>query len=437
MNTLKNNRIFQRIICHRIFINLADSLFYIVLMWVLYDLTNNSFYTAIGGFMFSLSDVLNFFAGPLIDRSDKEKLLVIASGTAFFVIAGLFFCSFADTVPIWIFIFSIPLFNLMSRITYSVHNVIIPSVVSKEELVSANSILSVTNTGIDLLFNAVSGILLVVLSLQEVFFINSTVNLLALLVAFITFRHAVLLRKQTISQNLQNKQQISPAVSITANKKEHQFQNFLISYQKDLKNRLTFIKNQTVLSLIIPLVGLNLLYAMMLVNLPEFSSKIFGSAIGYGFVLTFFAVGSISGSIASNFLLKRFSVGKLIPVLFLYGGVSWILMTVFIKSLPLIGVLFMVAAMNALGIINIIFGTLFQQLPPENMIGRVNTVNLSFMAVAALIGSLLGGFVAQTSDVLFSFTLCGLGYLIISFMMQMNRFVRNLPKMNKINEKTL
>lgn len=165
MNTLKNNRIFQRIICHRIFINLADSLFYIVLMWVLYDLTNNSFYPAIGGFMFSLSDVLNFFAGPLIDRSDKEKLLVIASGTAFFVIAGLFFCSFADTVPIWIFIFSIPLFNLMSRITYSVHNVIIPSVVSKEELVSANSILSVTNTGIDLLFNAVSGILLVVLSL--------------------------------------------------------------------------------------------------------------------------------------------------------------------------------------------------------------------------------------------------------------------------------
>lgn len=231
MNTLKNNRIFHRIICHRIFINLADSLFYIVLMWVLYDLTNNSFYTAIGGFMFSLSDVLNFFSGPLIDRSDKEKLLVIASGTAFLVIAGLFFCSFADTVPIWIFIFSIPLFNLMSRITYSVHNVIIPSVVSKDELVSANSILSVTNTGIDLLFNAVSGILLVVLSLQEVFFINSTVNLLALLVALITFRHAVLLRKQTVGQN-------SPDDFITANKKEHHFQDFLIFYQKDLKKRI-------------------------------------------------------------------------------------------------------------------------------------------------------------------------------------------------------
>lgn len=43
MNKLKKNKAFCKIISHRIFINLGDSLFYIILMWVLYDLTKTPF----------------------------------------------------------------------------------------------------------------------------------------------------------------------------------------------------------------------------------------------------------------------------------------------------------------------------------------------------------------------------------------------------------
>lgn len=390
MNKLNKNKAFCKIISHRIFINLGDSLFYIVLMWILYDLTKSSFYTAIGGFMFSLSDVLNFFVGPIIDRSNKEKLLAFTSGTAFLVIAGLCFFSLGDMLNVWILVFSIPLFNLMSRITYSIHNVVVPAIVRKDELVTANSILSMTNTGIDLLFNAISGVFLVVLSTQEILLINSTINLLALLVALLILRSAMLDRKQPVEMEKRPK--------VKADERKADLKEYWSSYLKDLKTGLMFIRNRTILSLIIPLVGLNLLYAIMLVNLPAFSSEVFGSAIGYGLVLTFFSVGSISGSMISSFLVKHFAVGKLISILFLYGGTSWILMTLFVKQISVVGVIFMIAAMNALGVTNIIFGTVFQQLPPENMIGRVNTVNLSLMAVAALLGSLLGGIITQISD---------------------------------------
>lgn len=408
---------------------MGDSLFYIVLMWILYDLTKNSFYTAIGGFMFSLSDVLNFFVGPIIDRSNKETLLAFTSGTAFLVIAGLCFFSLGDMLNIWILVFSIPLFNLMSRITYSIHNVVVPAIVRKDELVTANSILSMTNTGIDLLFNAISGVLLVVLSTQEILLINSTINLLAFLAALLILRSARLARKQPLEMENQFK--------VKAEGRNADLKEYWSSYLRDLKSGLMFIRNKTILSLIIPLVGLNLLYAIMLVNLPAFSSEVFGSAIGYGLVLTFFAVGSISGSMISSFLVKHFAVGKLIPVLFLYGGTSWILMTLFIKQISVVGVIFMIAAMNALGVTNIIFGTVFQQLPPENMIGRVNTVNLSLMAVASLLGSLLGGIITQISDSMFPFFLCGLGYLLIAFVMGINKLVRSLPFMNEIDEKML
>lgn len=419
---LRKNRNFQRTIYHRVFINLGDSIFYIVLMWMLYDLTKKSLYTSIGGFMFSLSDVLNFFIGPMIDRFNKRRLLTMSSGIQFFIVTGLYFLSVNGGLSVSVLVFSIPFFNLMSRMTYSIHNVIIPSIVEKNELVRANSILSMTSTGIDLLFNAISGVLLVLLSLQNIFFINSTINLIAFLIAVIAFR------------NFSSK---SSQSEINAEGKTLSLKEVLQYYREDLKNGLLFVRNRTILSLIIPLVGLNLLYAMMVVNLPEFSSEIYGSAIGYGFTLTLFAAGSISGTALSSRFMKHFSVGKSLPVLFLYGGTSWVLMAFVVEKITFVGGLFIITASSALGMINIVFGTIFQQLPPRQMIGRVNTVNLSLMAVASLVGSLLGGVIGQLSNSVLPFSICGLGYLMIAVAMRVNKHIYGLPKVSDMNERTL
>src|SRR5699024_6395954 len=138
----------------------------------------------------------------------------------------------------------------------------------------------------------------------------------------------------------------------------------------DLKKGMAFITNKTILSLMIPLIGLSLFYAVMLVNLPVLSDRIFGSAMGYGFMLTLLAVGSMSGAAFSRHLTKRFTLGKLFPLLFLWGVASWILAAFLIHSAPLLGMAFLVSASTALGAVNIIFGTIFQQIPPENMIAR-------------------------------------------------------------------
>lgn len=71
------------------------------------------------------------------------------------------------------------------------------------------------------------------------------------------------------------------------------------------------------------------------------------------------------------------------------------------------------------------------------MIGRVNTVNLSLMAVAALFGSLLGGVFTKISDCILSFTLCGVVYLLMALFMKINDSVRKLPQMSELNEKIL
>lgn len=418
---LRENRLFCKIICHRVFINLGDSLFYIVLMWVLYDLTKDPFYTSIGGFMFSLSDVLNFFCGPMIDRASKGRLLAAASGVQCFVAAVL--CLFAANgmLSVSVLVCSIPVFNLMSRMTYSIHNAMVPDVMAEEMLVSANSILSMTGTGIDLLFNAVTGVLLAVLNLRAIFLVNSLIDLAALVTAL------------AVGRALAMKKDRAAKTSGT----QSSFRTFLRDYGDDLKKGLMFVRRPVILSLIVPLVGLNLLYAMMMVHLPVFAAEMFGSAAGYGLTLTLFAAGSISGAAVSSRLMKCFAVGKILPVLFLYGGASWVLMACFVEPLPLLGAILIVTASSALGIINIVFGTLFQQLPPKQMIGRVQTVNLSLMAVASLLGSLLGGIIAQASNAIFPFLICGAGYLLIAVTMRADSRVRDLPKMSDISERTL
>ena len=115
----------------------------------------------------------------------------------------------------------------------------------------------------------------------------------------------------------------------------------------------------------IPLIGLSLFYAVMLVNLPVLSDRIFGSAMGYGFMLTLLAVGSMSGAAFSRHLTKRFTLGKLFPLLFLWGGASWILAAFLIHSVPLLGMAFLVSASTALGALILFSEQFFSKFRPK------------------------------------------------------------------------
>ena len=370
--------VFCTMICHRVTINLGDSLFYIVLMWLLYDLTKDPFYTGMGGFMFSMADALNFFCGPVIDRCSKRWLLLITSAVQFFVLFGLYCLSANGTVHVPLLLLSIPVFDLMSKMTYSIHNTLIPILVKKEEWMTANTVLSITNTGIDLMFSAVAGVVLALFYLKTIFMVNSLINLAALVTAMFLFRKLSSKREFTDNET---------RTSVPSLKEVWK------GYREDLKSGIILVKNKTILSL--------------------------------------------AGALLSGQLTKHFRLGRLCPQLFVLGGVSWIFMSLFIESAPLLGAFFLVIASGSLGAVNIIFGTLFQQIPPQDMIARVNTVNLSLIAIASLCGSLLGGVIVKFSADFILFLLCGVGYLLIGWIMRVNTRTKMLPTIDKVQQNIL
>lgn len=378
INFFRKNPFFGTMICHRVTINLGDSLFYIVLMWLLYDLTKDPFYTGMGGFMFSMADALNFFCGPIIDRCSKRWLLLITSAVQFFVLLGLYCLSANGTVHVPLLLLSIPVFDLMSKMTYSIHNTLIPILVKKEEWMTANTVLSITNTGIDLMFSAVAGVVLALFYLKTIFMVNSLINLAALVTAMFLFRKLSSKREFTDNET---------RASVPS------LEEVWKGYREDLKSGIILVKNKTILSL--------------------------------------------AGALLSGQLTKHFRLGRLFPQLFVLGGVSWIFMSLFIESAPLLGAFFLVIASGSLGAVNIIFVTLFQQIPSQDMIARVNTVNLSLIAIASLCGSLLGGVIAKFSADFIPFLLCGVGYLLIGWIMRVNTRTKMLPTIDKVQQNIL
>ncbi|MBG9366838.1 hypothetical protein [Streptococcus sp. NLN64] len=66
------NSDFRRLFMGRLFLNLGDSLVYMICMWYLYQVTQDSFYTGVASVLFSLPVLLGMFWGPIVDRRDQR-----------------------------------------------------------------------------------------------------------------------------------------------------------------------------------------------------------------------------------------------------------------------------------------------------------------------------------------------------------------------------
>ncbi|KPN96719.1 MFS transporter [Lysinibacillus sp. ZYM-1] len=359
------NKNFSNLLFGRVFVNMGDSLYFITIMWLVFELTRNTLFTGIAGALFMLPEVFSFFYGPIIDRCNKKRFLIIFTllQALLMLILYLLYSSGGDTV-VYIILFIIPFLAFLSEFTYPIENSLIPRFVENKDLTKANSIMAIAADGIDLFFNAVSGILIAVTSVTSILLGNAVLFLLAALLFF----------RLKINGNHQY-----------AKKSEHEEEN---TYFTDLKEGLKFVKKKEILALIIPFLVLNLLLATFTVNLPAISTTITESAISYGLLLTVSGLGSVVGAFISNFVSKKLKIGSIIISTVLFYGLSWL---IGISIGGFFIYIFSFLASIFIGIINVIFTVIFQELPPENMLGRVNTTIKTLITIFMPIGALLGG----------------------------------------------
>jgi hypothetical protein len=84
------------------------------------------------------------------------------------------------------------------------------------------------------------------------------------------------------------------------------------------------------------------------------------------------------------------------------------------------------------GIYNIIFSSLYQAIPPLNILGRVNTTVDSLITMAMPLGGLVAGYVLRVSSVQVVISSFGICAIIAGIFYLFQKWFMSLPLTNRV-----
>ncbi|WMJ87641.1 MFS transporter [Anaerocolumna sp. MB42-C2] len=402
------NANFFKLLVARININFADSLFYVICMWSIYQISGNELLTGLAGALFSIPEIISIFWGPIVDKYDKKKLLLICCllEIIFMFIMTLVMAKFNN---VYILLFSIPFISCVSNLTYPIENSFLLEIVSKDKMIKANSVMEAAYTGMDLILNGLSGFLLSIFSISVIMGQSTVFYIFALLLVLFIVNY----KSNTLL--------------------DHKDYNQSTKYIDDFKIGMEYIFKNKILILLCPLVLVNLFNAILTVGLPIFVSESGITSFGYGGILTLRGIGYLVGTIFSERIANKYKIGKLLVMAYIIIGGIWIVIASFGSQFLILEIILFIFSNFFNGVINVIYGTYFQIVPPENMVARVYTINMTLVTLAMPAGSILGGILAKMFGGTFTLLIYGVMIFVLAVVMFFLKPIRNLGYLENLN----
>lgn len=367
-----------KLLMGRIATNIADSLFYMAILWYFKENRNSQLMVSI---LFTISsgiDMMSFSLGPLIDKISIKGLLKYSTFIQIVIsiivvtILGIGQKSYIiDIVLLLLFIIS----SILSAIIYPSEYKLLPLFVTKKDLLRFNGLFQVTYKILDLILDGITTFIITFSSVSFTIIFSAVIFGIALL-----FYHSI-------------------QINILAKNILEDDSYFTSSYFNDLLlGWKTLRKEKSVLELILPLCVVNLFYGIFAVGLPFFAQTyIQTSALGYGKLL----IASSFGSIIGAFLVQKFDLGKknmgqFIAICFLGAGIFRLFVPLSVSVG--IGLVLINSVISPLWItmMNTNFEVLVQTSFSSAILGRVETINDSLLSIMIPIGTLLGGWIVKS-----------------------------------------
>ena len=367
----------SRLLIGRIATNIADSLFYITILWYFKIIFHSPMILSLVFIADSTIDMCAFIFGPLIDRVYIKNLLkyVTVGQIILSIVASILF-HFKNwkTLTLVLLLLTYILSTIGSTLIYPAEEKILPSIVNKNKLTKVNSLFQVTYRILDLFLDALATVIVTYFSFNKAMVISAFVFTIAL--GFYT--------KLYLPRNL--------IVSV----KDHDY--FTGKYLQDLLKGWYVLKNKgRILLLIIPLAVTNLFYGIASVGMPYFSSQyLTKSAISYGGLELFSSIGGLLGSlIVSKIDTLKPNLEQLIVICLGLAGISVVLEALVANYIPWLILIFALSSAFWISIMNINFEVLIQRNFSPHILGRIETINSSIINCMIPIGSFLGGLIVQ------------------------------------------
>ena len=384
----------SRLLIGRIATNIADSLFYITILWYFKIIFHSPMILSLVFIADSTIDMCAFIFGPLIDRVYIKNLLkyVVVGQIILSIVASILF-HFKNwkTLTLVLLLLTYILSTIGSTLIYPAEEKILPSIVNKNKLTKVNSLFQVTYRILGLFLDAFATVIVTYFSFNKAMVISAFVFTIAL--GFYA--------KLYLPRNL--------IVSV----KDHDY--FTGKYLQDLLKGWYVLKNKgRILLLIILLAVTNLFYGIASVGMPYFSSQyLTKSAISYGGLELFSSIGGLLGSlIVSKIDTLKPNLEQLIVICLGLAGISVVLEALVANYIPWLILIFALSSAFWISIMNINFEVLIQESFSPRILGRIETINSSIINCMIPIGSFLGGLIVQHFEAGIAILLQGLAEVL-------------------------
>ncbi|XBM33409.1 MFS transporter [Bacillus licheniformis] len=172
LSVLKNKN-FLFLILGRLVTNIGDSMYTVAAMWLVFDLSKSTFYSGLAGFLTMFPTVLQFLTGPIVDKVRLNKVLVWSQliQAILVLIIPLFY--FIGYLNIWIIMMIMPLIVFIEQFTYPAQSAALPKIIKSQDLVKANSLMSFSYQGTDIIFTGIAGIVIASAGAISIYLVDS------------------------------------------------------------------------------------------------------------------------------------------------------------------------------------------------------------------------------------------------------------------------
>lgn len=358
----------------------GDSLYFISLLWLVQEMTGSKAMMGVVAVCRSVPSLFAFATGALVDSIDKKKSMVACSLGQALVVGMIPVMRSQGILQAWHIPVAACLLSTLGAFMYPARQALLPQLVPQQELVHANSLLTMVQQIVFISGYAAGGVLIAALGVMPLFTIDA--------LSFVAVAAAVWLL------NLPARAAGDEPAGLPALPAASPSESSARRFVTDLREGWGFIVKTPTIMMVMPLsVILNFVLAPTSVLMPSWVKDVLqkGPEV-FGFLETAIMVGTIVGSMIAGMLISRFRtvvVFSLVAMGLSIGAFAaarevWLSIT----TLVIMGLF------NAIA--NVMFMSYLQGITPRNIMGRVFGACQTLSGMAAPAGQALAGVIGQS-----------------------------------------
>ena len=362
---------FRRLLAGRATSFLGDGLFTVAVMWLTFELTGSTTYTGLAGFLLRAPNALKLLAGPLVDRSQLDRVLIGSELLGAVLSLAVPLAALSGRLSVWVVLGVLPFMALTELFAAPAQTAALPRILDRESLVRANSAYSVVTGVVDAGAQALGGALVAAIGAVALYAVDAATYAVA----------AVLFLGLTI-----------PAAGEASGGEESESDDEndtldLATYRRELREGIAVLTGSVLGLMLLASLLANFLTSAAFAVLPAYAATLSGAA-SYGLLLGATTAGAIAGSLLAPVVEDR-PLGVTNAAGLLLAGVLWVA-GVELGGVAVTAALF-AASRVPVGIYNVGVQATMQTGVPDDRLGRVTAAVSSLSNVVGPLGLLLGG----------------------------------------------